>query len=115
MLRLWQLHDSFPERGKLACPLPADGCFGKIYPFGRASPQLEYALKAVNEWFRTVAEGIYQHVAFTFGVIGFETKFTAVKAQALEAIPEARWDGLLIPHDDDLLWYPPTEFGPQFT
>jgi hypothetical protein len=85
------------------------------YPFGRATPHLEHTLKAVNEWLRTLAEGVYQHSAFTFGIIGFETDFSAMKVQALQAIPEERWDGLLIPADDHLLWYPPTKYGTQFT
>jgi hypothetical protein len=85
------------------------------YPFGPATPELAAALTSLNEWFRTVAEGVYQRFAFAFGVIGFETDYVAVKTQTLDAIPEERWDGLLIPKEDGLIWYPPTEYGSQFT
>jgi len=85
------------------------------YPFGSATPELEHTLKTVNAWFRTLAAGVYEHMAFTFGVIGFETDFSAVKAQAMQAIPEDRWDGLIIPIGDHLLWYPPTRYGTQYT
>jgi hypothetical protein len=110
----------FADEGRwLGFYLPM-GAFAQIYPvgsypFGRATLQLEHTLKVVNEWFRTLAEEVYKHLAFTFGVIGFETDFSAIKAQALQAIPTVRWEGLVIPTDDHLLWYPPTEYGAQFT
>ena len=53
--------------------------------------------------------------AVNFGVIGFEPDYVAVKIQALAALPEERWEGLLISTQDGLMWYPPTEYGSQFT
>ncbi len=85
------------------------------YPFGPATRELVPALIGLNEWFRIVAEDLYQRFAFNFGVIGFETDYVAVKIQALVAIPEERWEGLLISTQDGLMWYPPTEYGSQFT
>lgn len=85
------------------------------YPFGTATPQLEHTLKTINAWLYTLAERVYRRIQFTFGVIGFETNFSAAKAQVAHAIPAVRWDGLVIPTDDSLRWYPPTEYGAQYT
>lgn len=102
--------DFYLPLGALAKIFPMSG-----YPFDDVTPQLEQTLKAINEWLRTLAEDIYQHRPFSFGTIGFETDFSTVKAQTLRAIPQQRWDGLLIPTDDRLRWYPPTEYGSQIT
>jgi len=81
------------------------------YPFAPIiTPSIEHNLKVVHEWFRTLAEGLYEHFAFTLGVIGFETEFEKVKARTPEAIPAERLDGLLIPSGIRLLWYPPTRY-----
>ena len=84
------------------------------YPFGTATPQLERTLKTTNEWFYTIAEEMYKRIPFTFGVIGFEPDFTTAKMQVAQGIPEVRWDGFVMPTNDRLLWYPPTEYGTQY-
>ena len=85
------------------------------YPFGAASPALAQTLHTLNEWLRVVAEHVYHHCPFTLGVIGFETDLWAASALAQAPLSEPRWDGLLLPTDGSLRWYPPTEYGPQWT
>jgi hypothetical protein len=96
--------------GALAEIFPLGG-----YPFGHDSAQLHAALRALHDWLRMLAVQLYEQIAFTIAVTGFESFFHEAKAQALHAIPAERWEGLLVPKGDQLRWYAPTRFGPQFS
>jgi hypothetical protein len=61
-------------------------------------------------WLKSVADNIYDQIKITIAIIGFETDFVETKEQALKFIPEQRWDGILLPNEGKLIWYPPTEY-----
>lgn len=78
------------------------------YPFGDWNRTIESSLVVVNTWLKGLAESIYKDFRFVFGVIGFESGFEALKKEALGGVPETRSEGLLIPENGTLSWYPPT-------
>ncbi len=85
---------------------PVDG-----FPFNpKAGPTQELWIREVNAWFKDVAESIYPDVRFKIALIGYEVDILALKRQLIFGIPSERWDGLLIPVDGRLVWYPPTNY-----
>ncbi len=92
-----------------------------IYPVGayplnvKSAPSAEPWLRAVNEWFKKIADAIYPSVRFSIAAIGILIDPSAVNRLLENGIPEVRWDGLLIPSDDRLIWYPPTTYEPPLT
>ena len=96
------------------------GSLNTVYPVGaypfvdKTQPSPEGWLKPVNEWYKDIAEYLYPQLLFTIGIIGFETGFVSHKEQALRTVPEERWEGILLPINGKLKWYPPTIYLPQF-
>jgi len=79
------------------------------YPFGDWSSTIESSLVVVNTWLKELAGSIYKDFRFVFGVIGFESGFEELKKDVLAGgIPKTRSEGLLIPENKTLSWYPPT-------
>lgn len=88
--------------GSLANVYPVDA-----YPFeSNSSPEIW--VRNVNEWFKTIAEKVYEQVRFSVAFIGFEVEGLDGKEQLKKGIPSERWHGILIGKNGGLLWYPPT-------
>ena len=107
-----------------------DGCWFSLYlPLGtldNAYPVGNYPfideqeespeswMKEINPWLKGIAETVYQKVKFRIGVVGFEVDYFDLEKRFEEGIPAERWEGILIPKDEQLVWYPPTIYKPQY-
>lgn len=97
------------------------GSLGKVYPVqdypfigkGEASPELW--LKSINVWLLTLAISLYAQVKFKLAILGHEVDFFDIKAKLADGVPTHRWEGLLLPRDDELVWHPPTTYEPPYT
>jgi hypothetical protein len=57
---------------------------------------------------------IYPVVKFKVALIGCELDFFDIKKKLAKGIPDERWNGILIPHHNELIWYPPTVYEPPY-
>ncbi len=82
------------------------------YPFDDGLP-VDWR-EELSTWLRDIGETIYATVPFRLGVIGWEAGGN-YSSEMLSAagIPEERWDGLLWPQGQSVLWYPPTAGAPM--
>ena len=76
------------------------------FPFGPGGGATSLSWRAaLDTWLAGVAEEVFREVGFTLGVIGFE--LDAVTAADLGGVvPDARWEGYLLPVDGDLKYWP---------
>jgi hypothetical protein len=97
------------------------GSLGNAYPVG-AYPfddgRSHSWVLEVSDWFREIAKLVFASMRFRGGVVGFETEFAfgdvPQDASPSEWLKEAgvgdqRWFGYLLPDDQGLQWFPPTE------
>lgn len=79
------------------------------YPFiGEADPTPEPWVKQLSEQLRKFAERLFQITSFDLAILGFESDYGVLRDQILSGnIPDERWEGFLIPYDNNLIWYPP--------
>ncbi len=88
----------------------------KAYPFNiKEEPSPEIWIQEINNWLIDIAKILYQNLRFKVGVIGFEAEIFDVKDKLDDGIPSERWDGILMPQGNELIWYPPTTFEPPIS
>ena len=87
------------------------------FPFvGNYSPHPRSWITPLNGWLKNIAETIYPNVNFKIAVIGFEAEFTTIREEVFSGkIADKRWDGILLPQSDKLIWYPPTIIDFQYS
>lgn len=83
------------------------------YPFSDGS-DLSWRL-LMYDWLRQVAEAVFKSAPFRLGLIEHEVCCDAYAEDVRrDGLPEKRWFGYLLPENEGLLWYPPTE-GAHFS
>jgi hypothetical protein len=93
---------------------------GNVYPVG-AYPFLENGvspeiwLKEINGWLESIARSFYNKQKFKVAFIGWEKDDFKIKESIQNGIPGERWDGILLPVENKLIWYPPTIYDAQMT
>ncbi len=97
------------------------GSLADVYPVGafpfysEYDPPSENWLKELNSFMVGIARFIYQETRFKIGIIGYEVDQFEVLKNLTKGIPSERWNGILIPRDDQLEWVPPTIYKAPFT
>ena len=82
------------------------------YPFEVEGHSHEQWIIKVNDWFREIAASILPTAKFELAIIGFEVDFFDMETKLEKGVPTERWEGILIPKENELLWYPPTIYDP---
>lgn len=112
---------TYGEKGSWVTLYLPLGSLGKAYPTGaypfnrKGEPSSGTWLREINLWLKNIAEAVYEQAPFKVAMIGYEVDFLEVKEQMLTAVPEKRWEGILVPKGDELLWYPPNVYVPPLT
>jgi len=92
------------------------GSLGRAYPIGfypfyvKEEPSPETWIKDVNGWLVRIAMNIYKEINFKVAFIGYEVDFFDNRETLKYGVPDERWDGILIPIENELIWYPPTVY-----
>jgi hypothetical protein len=81
------------------------------YPFGSYDAARDWRSE-LDDWFLQLLRQQRGAFSFEIGATGFEVDLTAASVATLTTggIPIERFDGILLPGDDDIAWYPPTRF-----
>ena len=85
------------------------------YPFNSGTQDVFNWMTEINDWLVNIARQVYPLSKFELGIIGFEVDLFEIKKKLVKGIPDKRWDGLLVPREDQLLWFPPTIYVPPYT
>jgi hypothetical protein len=85
------------------------------YPYNLGTQGVSNWMTEINDWLVDIARQIYPLAKFKLGIIGFEVDFFKIEKQLMKGIPDKRWDGLLVPSENQLLWFPPTIHVPPYT
>jgi hypothetical protein len=80
------------------------------YPFDDGS-DLEWR-DHVDSWLRMIGEYVFARAPFDCALISHEPEEDVADEVAAGAVPKRRWEGILVPEDNRLSWYPPTENFP---
>jgi hypothetical protein len=69
----------------------------------------------LDSWLVEIARSVYAAEPFDVGLVGFEVQFDGEPhyRELVQATPEERWDGLLLPRGGALEWHPPTTYAAQ--
>ena len=63
----------------------------------------------LDNWLADLGRRIFQEAPFELGLVGFETEADMDAAELIKTgIPSKRYDGLLVPGPDGLVWHPRT-------
>ncbi len=97
------------------------GSLGQAYPVGaypflqptELSPELW--IREIDTWLEGIARYIYQQLKFKVGLTGFEVDVFDKSLWQNDAISADRWEGILKPQNNELIWYPPTIYKPLYT
>jgi hypothetical protein len=88
----------------------------EAYPFNlRKEPSPELWLTEINSFMEGIARFIYREIRFEIGVIGYEVDPSDIVKMLAKGLPSERWEGILLPRDDQLDWYPPTIYEAPYT
>jgi len=81
------------------------------YPFGSWDAAPEWRAE-VDGWFLEMLRSQREVLSFEVGKIGFEVEMNAMRAGKLKSgrMPAERFDGIVIPGENEIEWYPPTRF-----
>ncbi len=66
----------------------------------------------VDEWLRELGSDVFAKAPFDCALIGFEVDEGMADLLAGGAVPERRWDGILVPREGKLEWHPSTDAPP---
>jgi hypothetical protein len=79
------------------------------FPFGSCEAARDWRA-ALDAWFLRFLRRQRGGFRFEVGIIGWETDLISANVAALKAreIPAERFEGIVLPGEDDLEWYPPT-------
>lgn len=65
----------------------------------------------LDAWLREVAAHVHRTAPFDLGLIGWPRLRAFPLPRRPEQVPEGRFEGHLVPGEDGLVWFPPTERG----
>lgn len=79
------------------------------YPFTGNADYPEWR-RTLDSWFRRIGDYVFEQTPFFLGLVGFEVEITKTSYREVlkDGIPKFRPDGMLLPKENALEWYPPT-------
>jgi len=90
------------------------GALEQVYPVGAFpfdSEDHNGWLRPLQSWLANLGRKLFRFVPYKLGLVGFELSMkNDATALAANGIPEERDEGLLVPDNGCLRWFPPTTF-----
>lgn len=80
------------------------------YPFDDGSSLAWRA--ALDEWLRDLGTRVFRAAPFDCALVAHEPDESVAEKLEPRDIPQRRWEGILVPRDASLEWFPPTEGFP---
>jgi hypothetical protein len=79
------------------------------YPFKEGADYHDWQRK-LDPWLTGIAKHVFQEIPFLIALIGFEVEITRISSETVlsAGVPKVRSEGILLPKDKALEWYPPT-------